>query len=289
MPDSQATRPRRAGRSVNRQPTPPPSCPPLVSRRRRGIQPSNMSNIAVGQVYQAIINEVIEQSRTDFDDVGLDDVVLEELRQVNSTWPPVSGAPAPPISPRPLPAIPTVPLPLFPVSAFVRESSSRKMFYRGTAGAVVMAMAMIFPLCFSDCRRRAGRSRRCLCPQKGGGENGGRWRVGDPGLLGLFNLPPRPAGKLLHHPQGRPDWSTRRGHVRPNIIAGSSSRCCCLGGEKPFVLDRRADTMAPRGGRRSCRSSTSPPSPGTPRPTGRLLSATAAATLPALRRHPRPA
>ncbi len=46
-----------------------------------------MSNQAVGQVYQVIINEVIEASRTDFDDGGVEDVVLEELRKVNSTWP----------------------------------------------------------------------------------------------------------------------------------------------------------------------------------------------------------
>ncbi|KAM3462467.1 hypothetical protein NHJ6243_004047 [Beauveria neobassiana] len=41
-----------------------------------------MSNQAVGNVYQTIINEVIDGSRVDFDESGVEESVLEELRQV---------------------------------------------------------------------------------------------------------------------------------------------------------------------------------------------------------------
>lgn len=41
-----------------------------------------MSNPMVGSVYKAIIEEVIESSRTDFEEGGVDESVLEELRKV---------------------------------------------------------------------------------------------------------------------------------------------------------------------------------------------------------------
>jgi hypothetical protein len=41
-----------------------------------------MSNQAVGSVYQAIIDEVINSSRVDFEESGVEESVLEELRQV---------------------------------------------------------------------------------------------------------------------------------------------------------------------------------------------------------------
>lgn len=41
-----------------------------------------MSNHAVGNVYQAIIEEVINSSRVDFEESGVEDSVLEELRKV---------------------------------------------------------------------------------------------------------------------------------------------------------------------------------------------------------------
>ncbi|KAH7155510.1 transcription factor IIA, alpha/beta subunit [Dactylonectria estremocensis] len=40
-----------------------------------------MSNQAVGNVYQAIIDEVINSSRVDFEESGIEEAVLEELRQ----------------------------------------------------------------------------------------------------------------------------------------------------------------------------------------------------------------
>lgn len=43
-----------------------------------------MSNQAVGNVYQTIINEVIDGSRVDFDESGVEESVLEELRQVRT-------------------------------------------------------------------------------------------------------------------------------------------------------------------------------------------------------------
>lgn len=41
-----------------------------------------MSNNTVGNIYQHIINEVIEASRVDFEDQGVGEEVLEELRKV---------------------------------------------------------------------------------------------------------------------------------------------------------------------------------------------------------------
>lgn len=43
-----------------------------------------MSNQAVGNVYQTIINDVIETSRVDFEEGGVDEAVLEELKQVST-------------------------------------------------------------------------------------------------------------------------------------------------------------------------------------------------------------
>ena len=42
-----------------------------------------MSNAAVGHVYQTIIEEVINSSRVDFEESGIEESVLEELRQVS--------------------------------------------------------------------------------------------------------------------------------------------------------------------------------------------------------------
>ena len=43
-----------------------------------------MSNNLVGTIYQQIINEVIEASRVDFEDQGVGEDVLDELRRVRS-------------------------------------------------------------------------------------------------------------------------------------------------------------------------------------------------------------
>lgn len=42
-----------------------------------------MSNAQVGTVYQQIIQEVIETSRVDVEEGGIDEGVLDELRQVS--------------------------------------------------------------------------------------------------------------------------------------------------------------------------------------------------------------
>lgn len=42
-----------------------------------------MSNQAVGTVYQTIIEEVINSSRVDFEESGVEESVLEELRLVS--------------------------------------------------------------------------------------------------------------------------------------------------------------------------------------------------------------
>ncbi len=41
-----------------------------------------MSNTQVGNVYQQIIEDVIESSRVDFEEVGVDNTVLMQLREV---------------------------------------------------------------------------------------------------------------------------------------------------------------------------------------------------------------
>jgi hypothetical protein len=43
-----------------------------------------MSNQAVGSVYQTIIEEVINSSRVDFEESGVEEAVLEELRLVST-------------------------------------------------------------------------------------------------------------------------------------------------------------------------------------------------------------
>jgi len=41
-----------------------------------------MSNTQVGNVYQQIIADVVDSSRVDFEEGGVDESVLEELRKV---------------------------------------------------------------------------------------------------------------------------------------------------------------------------------------------------------------
>lgn len=50
-----------------------------------------MSNQAVGPLYQTIIEEVIAASRVDFEENGIEENVLEELRQVSRIVPCLSG------------------------------------------------------------------------------------------------------------------------------------------------------------------------------------------------------
>lgn len=45
-----------------------------------------MSNQAVGPLYQSIIEEVVASSRVDFEENGIEENVLEELRQVSYTF-----------------------------------------------------------------------------------------------------------------------------------------------------------------------------------------------------------
>lgn len=51
-----------------------------------------MSNATVGNIYQQIINEVIEASRVDFEEGGVEENVLEDLRKVCSCFPCVVSA-----------------------------------------------------------------------------------------------------------------------------------------------------------------------------------------------------
>ena len=45
-----------------------------------------MSNAQVGTVYSQIIQEVIESSRVDVEEGGIDESVLDELRQVSHSF-----------------------------------------------------------------------------------------------------------------------------------------------------------------------------------------------------------
>ncbi|KAJ5008126.1 Transcription initiation factor IIA large subunit [Colletotrichum sp. SAR 10_99] len=75
-----------------------------------------MSNNAVGNVYEQIINEVINSSRVDFEEGGVDENVLEELKKgwqeklsqlevASFPWDPKPDA-APPAAPAPAPSAP---------------------------------------------------------------------------------------------------------------------------------------------------------------------------------------
>lgn len=58
---------------------------PSIPLRKTTVLPSllnKMSNNLVGTIYQQIINEVIEASRVDFEDQGVGEDVLDELRMV---------------------------------------------------------------------------------------------------------------------------------------------------------------------------------------------------------------
>lgn len=60
-----------------------PSSNPDRRRCRAGPVLPTMSNSAVGNVYQTIIEEVINSSRVDFEESGVEEAVLEELRLVS--------------------------------------------------------------------------------------------------------------------------------------------------------------------------------------------------------------
>lgn len=48
-----------------------------------------MSNVHVGQVYEAVIQGVIDAVRVDFEENGVEDGVLEDLKKVRQTRIPV--------------------------------------------------------------------------------------------------------------------------------------------------------------------------------------------------------
>lgn len=52
-----------------------------------------MSNQHVGNIYSQIITDVIDSSRVDFEEGGVDEHVLEELRLVSQDGPAVLGIP----------------------------------------------------------------------------------------------------------------------------------------------------------------------------------------------------
>ncbi|KFA53688.1 hypothetical protein S40293_03857 [Stachybotrys chartarum IBT 40293] len=77
-----------------------------------------MSNQAVGSVYQAIIDEVVNSSRVDFEESGVDEAVLEELRlgwQQKLSQLDVAAFPwdpKPDLPPTKAPAVPAAPSPI---------------------------------------------------------------------------------------------------------------------------------------------------------------------------------
>ncbi|KAF3057274.1 Transcription initiation factor IIA large subunit [Daldinia childiae] len=92
-----------------------------------------MSNSQVGNVYQQIINDVLEASRVDFEEGGVDEGVLDELKRgwqkklsqqqlATFPWDPKPDAPAPP-PPAPVVAVAPAPEPIPQVngSSFIQE------------------------------------------------------------------------------------------------------------------------------------------------------------------------
>lgn len=62
------------------QPTPLPDRPTPSTT-------ANMSNTLVGNIYRSIMDEVIDRSRVDFEEGGVEEGVLEDLRKVSSSLP----------------------------------------------------------------------------------------------------------------------------------------------------------------------------------------------------------
>jgi len=56
-----------------------------LNKQARQSLPANMSNQAVGEVYKKIIEDVLEASKQDFEEAGVDEAVIAELRTVCST------------------------------------------------------------------------------------------------------------------------------------------------------------------------------------------------------------
>lgn len=92
-----------------------------------------MSNQAVGGVYQTIIEEVINSSRVDFEESGVEEAVLEELRLVST-------------------AVIRVPLSL-PPFLFISINPSTAHHHDPTSGVVTASSLCIF------CARSRNRAR----------------------------------------------------------------------------------------------------------------------------------
>ena len=128
-----------------------------------------MSNQAVGNVYQSIIEEVINSSRVDFEESGVEESVLEELRQVSSA----------------------IPLPQLHVAPIV-TTTIRRLQHRPHKCAAVSAWPSTFATCWQNChdsntriaRFAASQMQRVFCVaaklRRCGGDHGrGRAKMGE--------------------------------------------------------------------------------------------------------------
>lgn len=149
-----------------------------------------MSNAAVGHVYDTIIAEVVNAVRVDFEENGVDEGALEDLKKVRlslNIHPPFVLATAALASSAAL----TYHFPSSRQSRssrFISRSVCRVHFYHALSFRAIVSfgLALIAP---AKVATSVGRSLGgCPLAPRGAGERGGEQlaRVGDPALLGLF-------------------------------------------------------------------------------------------------------
>ncbi len=158
-----------------------------------------MSNAAVGPVYDTIIAEVINAVRVDFEENGVDDGALEDLKKVRlyrspslSTSQPLSLAAFPP----PCPAISYLCHQIKIIPSFRRRARPPGQYSVGLALISLVKTA----------RQVSGFPRAAASGSQG--ERGGEqpiW-VGDPALLGLFLSSSPIAASSPNHSRAASDW-----------------------------------------------------------------------------------
>jgi hypothetical protein len=159
-----------------------------------------MSNAAVGLVYDTIIAEVINAVRVDFEENGVDDGALEDLKKVRLYRSPSLSSTSRPL---PLAAFPP------PCLAFSHLRQSNQVYsFDSPSGA---ASRMIFFCWFGvDFAGQNGTtsvghpSAASDSGARGGGEQP-IW-VGDPVLLGLFLSSSPIAANSPNHSRATSDW-----------------------------------------------------------------------------------
>ena len=158
-----------------------------------------MSNTAVGLVYETIIAEVINSVRVDFEENGVDDGALEDLKKVRlSLSPSLSLLPSRPTAAPSRCTSTTLP-------RVNRTNSFRNLSWsRSLSSDILSAWGRLRWLASVTSVGLPSR-RLALTPRaRGGGEQPAR--VGDPVLLGLFLRRSSTAADSPNHSPSASDW-----------------------------------------------------------------------------------